>query len=56
MANKIEESQLHKATQNPMEIISWWSKWRPVIKTCHTVLKHIVNIIKIIHTIQQLIP
>lgn len=56
MIKKVNEYRTYNATQNAMEKFSWWFKWRPVIKTCLTVLKHIVNIIKIIHAIQQLIP
>ena len=35
---------------------SWWPKCRTILKMCHTIIKHIVNIIKIIDFIRHLIP
>ena len=55
---KINKTELQKqnATQNSMNENSWWSKFKPILKTCHTIIKDVLNIIKIVHFIQQLFP
>ena len=56
MAIQTEESQLYNATQNTIDNNSWWAKYKPILKTCHTILQHVLNIIKIIDLIHHLIP
>lgn len=56
MAIRTEEPHFCNATQNTIENNSWWAKYKPILKTCYTILHHILNIIKIINLIQHLIP
>ena len=56
MIKKTNELQKQYATQNTIESNSWWAKYKPVLKTCHTILQHVLNIIKIIDLIYHLIP
>ncbi len=55
---KIRKTELQKqnATQNSMNENSWWSKLNPILKTCHTIIKGVLDIIKIVHFIQHLFP
>ena len=44
------------AAQKSVNKYSWWSKCSLILKVCYSIIKHIVNIIKIVHYIQQLLP
>lgn len=55
---KIRKTELLKqnATQNSMNENSWWSKFNPILKTCYTIIKGVLDIIKIIDFIHHIIP